>query len=310
MNYCILIINVLSLPTNKKTNHMEDRLRGSSSEKKKSLIKEFELSEISIGEEIYVFNKAISSSYTGDGTVLCTVLNIEGNNVEIKPRDYKKSLIINKEDIASRLNKRSIGSNPFNDNGGAVRPVNYTIEGIIFSMQLFEGKKEEPYVINNIVCGELNWNPFVYDSNRNKRYYQRAFCWDIEQERSLIDSIYNNISVGSILVRRRDWEELAKISSNGETELFFRDIVDGKQRLNTIRRFVNNKFSDSHGNFYSDLSDNAQYRFLNSQLLGYSEMSSFSKDKDVLYQFLKTNFTGVPQSKEHIEYVQNLIKLL
>lgn len=289
---------------------MGDNLRGSLSEKKKNLIKQFESSEISVGEEVYVLNNAISSSYTGDSTVLCTILNIEGSNVEVKPMGYKKGVVVSKTDINGRLNKRDIGSNPFNNNGGTIRPVNHTIEGIIFSLRLFEGYKEEPYTINGITCGELNWNPFVYDSNRNKMYYQRDFCWDVEQERSLIDSIYNNISIGSILVRCRDWGELTKISSNGETELFFRDIVDGKQRLNTIRRFVNNKFVDSQGNFYSDLSDNAQYKFLNNQLLGYSEMSSFSKDKDVLYQFLKTNFTGVPQSKEHIDYVKNLTKLL
>ena len=35
----------------------------------------------------------------------------------------------------------------------------------------------------------------------------------------------------------------------------FKDLVDGKQRLNAIVDFVQDKYTDSFGNYYSDLSE-------------------------------------------------------
>jgi hypothetical protein len=39
-------------------------------------------------------------------------------------------------------------------------------------------------------------------------------------------------------------------------------------------------------------------------------MREDSLDKDVIYQFLKLNFAGVPQSKEHIGFVKNILTLM
>jgi len=95
----------------------------------------------------------------------------------------------------------------------------------------------------------------------------------------------------------------------GETELYFSDVIDGKQRLNAIHEFVNNKFCDSVGNYYEQFSKKAQHLFLDHQLFAYGEIDSrrVSSDEDILTQFLKVNFAGVPQSLEHIEYVKSLL---
>ena len=66
------------------------------------------------------------------------------------------------------------------------------------------------------------------------------------------------------------------------------------------------EFPDMHGNFYSDLSFMSQHKFTSHQLLSYAEMPEDSNDEDVIRQFLKLNFAGVPQSKEHIEFVKSL----
>lgn len=100
---------------------------------------------------------------------------------------------------------------------------------------------------------------------------------------------------------------MTELAKNGETELSFNDIVDGKQRLHTIKEFINGEFCDLYGNYYSDLSDSAQNKFLNHQLFQYCELPENTSDEEVLYQFLKTNFTGKPQSKEHIYYVKSLL---
>ena len=104
-----------------------------------------------------------------------------------------------------------------------------------------------------------------FGKNGEKLYYQRDLCWSLEDKQNLIDSIYNGINLGLILIRKREWSEIEKLRKSGETELAFNDIIDGKQRLNAIKEFLHEEFPDSNGNFYSDLSTLAQNKFMNHQ---------------------------------------------
>ena len=83
-------------------------------------------------------------------------------------------------------------------------------------------------------------------------------------------------------------------------------IVDGKQRLNALIRFVCDKFKDLHGNYFSDLSDWAKNEFLDSMVLSYAELGETATDKDVIETFLGVNHTGTPMAKEHIESVKSI----
>jgi hypothetical protein len=83
------------------------------------------------------------------------------------------------------------------------------------------------------------------------------------------------------------------------------DCVDGKQRFFAILEFLQNKYPDSHGNYWNDLSPKAQRRFLDFANLSYGELGENATDEDVIDNFLTLNFTGVPMSREHIEYVKS-----
>ena len=109
-----------------------------------------------------------------------------------------------------------------------------------------------------------------------------------------------------VLLRKRSFEYMENELKNGNAEVGFFDVVDGKQRLGCIIDFVNDKFQDLHGNYYSDLSEKAQYLFRSSQVLTYGEMEVGTSDEDVIEAFLHVNFTGVPMSKEHIDYVKEI----
>lgn len=48
--------------------------------------------------------------------------------------------------------------------------------------------------------------------------------------------------------------------------------------------------------------------FENSRTLTFAQMDESTTDQDVINAFLHVNFTGVPMSHEHIEYVKELNK--
>jgi len=108
------------------------------------------------------------------------------------------------------------------------------------------------------------------------------------------------------LIRNRGWKELEELQKGGH-ELAWRDVIDGKQRINAIKTFIDGDFPDLHGNYYDDLSEEAQRKLTNNQLFSYSELPENTPDVDVLRQFLRLNFSGVPQSEEHINFVKQLL---
>jgi hypothetical protein len=168
----------------------------------------------------------------------------------------------------------------------------------------FDYNSEDYNVRDHRSYRSINFNPCVIDAEGNKRFYQRGLVWTLEQKQLLIDSIYNWIEIGKVLIRRNSWERFEK--EREETgEGHGRDCVDGKQRLCTIIEFVQNKFPDSKGNYWNDLSPKAQRRFLNYDMISSGELSEKATDQDVIDSFLTLNFTGVQMSREHIDYVRS-----
>lgn len=81
-----------------------------------------------------------------------------------------------------------------------------------------------------------------------------------------------------------------------------------KKDILALLDFVNDKFPDLHGNYYSDLSNKAQHKFLNSDVISYASLGESATDEDVIETFLMVNFTGKIMSQEHIDYVKEISK--
>jgi hypothetical protein len=169
-----------------------------------------------------------------------------------------------------------------------------------------DGKsKMEQYF--NVNIPEVCFDPMVFDENGNEVEYQRGLVWTLEQKQLLIESIYNNIEIGKFVFRERSFNWVEKRVKEGKLEhTAFKDLVDGKQRFHAIFGFINNEFSDLNGAYYNDLSNTAQRHFRGYSNLMYIQMDEKTTDKDVLSQFLAINFTGVPMSRDHIEFVKNI----
>lgn len=284
------------------------------SDKKQALLDEKNNSPLQVGEQVSVFGKCFYDSQAGK-IVNCWIHSVVSDDEiyvyqgDDKPKPHLQKYKISKSDIFSR-NLYNIGVDPFDRSAMDVRPVAFTLESIIFNIDILDKEDENDlYKIDNVTVREFNWNPYIYGKDGTKHYYQRDFVWSLEEKQLLIESIYQNIDCGKIIVRKRGFDELKTMYKNGERELFFKDIVDGKQRLNAMKGFLLCEYPDMHGNYYSDLSNKAQREVIDHQLFSYAEMPEDSKDASVIKQFLKLNFAGVPQSKEHIEYVKSLQKV-
>lgn len=236
----------------------------------------------------------------------------DGSILVSNSENYREDAIIHAGDY--RLDTFHIGANPFPKKTwkSELRAVNYDISTILNRFGVWVWRKgstvreEPPYVYGGVEVSEVNYNPYVFDSEGNKEYYQRDYCWSLEQEQLFIESIYQEINCGMIVVRKRNFDWIEGQIDNGNKEVSFFDIVDGKQRIHTLIRFVFDEFQDLHGNYFSDLSECAKVKFCNSMVLTYGELGENATDEDVIATFLGVNYMGVPMSKGHIDYVKEI----
>lgn len=284
------------------------------SPKKQALIDAKLNTPIEVGESLYVLGMYMDSynktkKYGVDVTNIVSDTQIEV--VEWESRDqFSDRKIIDITNILERITS-TVGADPFYKSRTNVRFIAYQLESIIYKLELYDSPKKDKYhTKNGILIKAVNWNPFVYNKNGEKEYYQRGFVWELSDKQLLLESIYNGIDCGKVLVRERSYARCEKMAKDGETDIAFLDIVDGKQRMDAIRGFLYNEYPDMHGNYYNDLSDYAQRRLTDHQLFAYAEMDENVTDEEVIEQFLKLNFCGVLQSQQHIEYVKSIQKKL
>ena len=146
---------------------------------------------------------------------------------------------------------------------------------------------------------KCNFNPFVIGEDGNKCYYQRPFCWTKRDKQLLIESIYEGVSIGQFVFRKRSY----KFHLAPEYTI---DVVDGKQRLSALIGFYQNEFKDLHGNYYRDLDETAKRLFDCFQNLAYLVLSEGATDAETLAAFKAVNFTGKQMSKSHLDFVKSI----
>lgn len=194
-----------------------------------------------------------------------------------------------------------IGANPFKKSPFDIcRPY----ASLMWSMESKE-KREKYKDDNGQLIEEFDFDPYVEIKGEIKRY-QRPLVWTLDQKQILLESIYNGLDCGKVIFRRRDFQDVVKRNTKGLKTAFI-DIVDGKQRCSTIIEFMNDGFTDLNGFYFSDLNNVAKSKIREGQFCQWFEITERASDKEVLQVFLATNHLGVPQSKEHIEFVKSLL---
>lgn len=124
--------------------------------------------------------------------------------------------------------------------------------------------------------------------------------WEQEDKELLIDSIFNNIDIGKfVLVHllNDEWIE------SGCSYV----ILDGKQRLNTIIEFYENRLK-YNGKYFNELSRKDQRVFTN-HTVAVANVDESDK-KIILKYFLLLNRTGKSMSNVHLEKIEQMLKSL
>lgn len=142
----------------------------------------------------------------------------------------------------------------------------------------------------------------LHDKDNELRYpdYQRDYVWSLEDKRDLIESIFDGIEIGRIVLHE-------EFDTNKSSDTWCFEVIDGKQRLGTILEYYKDKFS-VRNKLYSELSERDQRKFSNI-LIPVIEVKNLSR-KDQLNLFIKVNTTGKVMSEEHLNKVKEEYKNL
>lgn len=115
--------------------------------------------------------------------------------------------------------------------------------------------------------------------------YQRGLVWTLEQKQKLIDSILWGIALPAVYLR-----------DLGHGSLVWAEMVDGKQRLNTIAEFLNGDF-EYEGEKFADWPELNRRLFLSDNTIAVILVKNTS-DEEVVELYERLNFCGVPHTKE------------
>lgn len=133
---------------------------------------------------------------------------------------------------------------------------------------------------------------YFFGVNMNPEY-QRDLVWTEEQEHSLLDSIYNHVEIGKFA-----------FNHCGYTTDTTYEIIDGKQRLNTLIKFTEGRIK-YRGKTIFEMHSADRYFFENYPV-SFGEIRNATKEQIYRY-FIKLNTGGVSVSKEHLANVAKLL---
>ena len=268
---------------------------------KEELIEEFLKTPMQVGENIYI--RGLGSQDKVNSWGITTIKDIDGDKVAIKEYGHNITWI---EPENYKRCTHHIGVNPFQPE---IRSQSYQsdIEQILWRCGLSRDGSNKMERYFDVDVPECNFDPIIIDDNGNEVKYQRDYVWTLKEKQLLIESIYNNIDIGKIVLRCRSFKWVEdRVNAGILKNTSFKDVVDGKQRILTMLSFIQNEFPDLDGNYFDELSVRSQRQFLHYRNIVYVELPEDISDKDVLKTFLAINHAGVPQSEEHINFVKEI----
>ena len=155
---------------------------------------------------------------------------------------------------------------------------------------------------------DIHFDTDIY-LEKYKMNLQRPYVWTYPQQNAFIQSILYEKIISPVVI----------ISHSVTNEQFGEHIyyvIDGKQRLTTVHKFLNNEFPVEIGfekYYYKDFDDKLKTYFnrnldMMEAIFYYSYPDNPITDDEKIQIFNFYNFTGTPQAEEHKIKLQSLLK--
>lgn len=132
-----------------------------------------------------------------------------------------------------------------------------------------------------------------------KMNLQRKFCWNLQKQREFIIAMLMEMDLGIIVAVVREYKKY--------------QIIDGKQRLTTIKRFMDGQFAiNIRGEeyFFEDLDAEAQHLINAAHTMRiqiyYEYDNNLITDEQKIIIFNKYNFMGEEQTEKHKAEIKKL----
>lgn len=175
-------------------------------------------------------------------------------------------------------------------------------KGVILDYRLMEALKGD---------SDKRVRDYIYDFNvylkKYKMNLQRPYVWKHRQQNEFILSILLEKPIESVVVVQHN-------SDRQRTETI-NYIIDGKQRLMTIQKFLRNEFPIIIGGkevYFKDFDEELYYFFKSrvnnlTAIIYYSYCDTKIDDDMKIILFNYYNFAGTPQTESHKNKLQQLL---
>ena len=127
--------------------------------------------------------------------------------------------------------------------------------------------------------------------------YQRDYVWSDSDKEELLTSIFNGVDIGKFIFLNLPFKSVTSPAY---------EIIDGKQRLSTLKDFFENKFK-YHGKFFQELSKYDRMHFENYPI-SIAELREGTPKKQILKLFIRINTFGKVMDKGHLKKVQEMLE--
>jgi len=151
---------------------------------------------------------------------------------------------------------------------------------------------------------DVDWDSLEYQLERWIEHYsldldpdfQREHVWDEERQIKYVEFVVQGGRTGKqIIFNCPGWQGRC----DGQMVL-----VDGKQRIQAIRRFLNNEIKIFEKYFFKDFEDRRPPHYCGFKFL----VNNLEKREQVLKWYLELNTGGIVHTEEEIEKVKKLLE--
>jgi len=126
--------------------------------------------------------------------------------------------------------------------------------------------------------------------------YQRGYVWTDEDKYNYLQTVFEDRDLGKFV-----------FVQDGTYKEYRIEVLDGKQRLNTLLQFVTSQFQYD-GYYFHQLSHQDRRLFTGRRVQSATIDRNHVSRADLLKLFLEVNTAGVPQTEEHLNYVRKLLR--